>query len=316
MILILSEPGDTTAGLVVPRLTGPCLWWDPASFPGESRITASLAGGERRIVLTTGGVPYDLGQVSAIWDRRPGQPRIPVVVTDPAHREWAASTAAELLEGVWASLPARRLPGRREDVRLAQNKLVHLARAAELGFSVPETVMTNDPAELAPFWERTGGELVTKTTYPADLTLYGERHHAYTSAADRRHLRARHRLRHAPAILQPNVPKAVELRVTVVGERVFTAEIDSQAGASTRQDWRHYEDSAERYRAGKLPGEVEARCVELVRSFGLSFGALDLIVTPEGEHVFVDLNPNGQWAWIEDLTGLPISAAVAEWLAA
>jgi glutathione synthase/RimK-type ligase-like ATP-grasp enzyme len=116
-------------------------------------------------------------------------------------------------------------------------------------------------------------------------------------------------------IFQQYVPKRVELRVTVVGRRVFAAEIDSQASRSTRHDWRHYDDPNVQYRIHTLPPEMARACVRLVEALGLSFGAIDLIQTPEGKYVFLEINPNGQWGWIEDLTGLPISDAIADWLA-
>ncbi|MEV4171342.1 hypothetical protein [Nonomuraea sp. NPDC049709] len=71
-----------------------------------------------------------------------------------------------------------------------------------------------------------------------------------------------------------------------------------------------------RHSVHHLPDDTARRCVELVAALGVSFGAIDLILTPGGEYVFLEINPNGQWGWIEDLTGLPISTAIADWLTA
>jgi len=111
------------------------------------------------------------------------------------------------------------------------------------------------------------------------------------------------------------VSKRSEMRVTVVGHRVLAAEIGSQESRATRYDWRHYDDDTVPYRAYRLPPSVEARCVELLGALNLSFGAIDLIRTPDDEFVFLEINPNGQWAWIEEAAGLPIGDAIARWLA-
>ncbi len=96
------------------------------------------------------------------------------------------------------------------------------------------------------------------------------------------------------------MPKQYELRVTVIGERVFAARIDSQLDARTMIDSRNM--SAEiPYTATRLPRDVEQRCVDFVHSYGLEYGALDLIVTPEDDYVFLENNPVGQFLFIEQL---------------
>ena len=64
-----------------------------------------------------------------------------------------------------------------------------------------------------------------------------------------------------------------------------------------------------------MPDEIKKACVDLTKYYGLEFGAIDLVLTPEGNYVFLEINPNGQWAWIEVLTRLPISDAIANLLA-
>lgn len=82
----------------------------------------------------------------------------------------------------------------------------------------------------------------------------------------------------------------------------------------TRHDWRHYDNERATYAPHTLPTAIEALCVRLLRVLNLSFGAIDMVLTPAGEYIFLEINPSGQWGWIEDLTGLPISNAVAELL--
>jgi glutathione synthase/RimK-type ligase-like ATP-grasp enzyme len=106
------------------------------------------------------------------------------------------------------------------------------------------------------------------------------------------------------------------LRVTVVGSAVFAAEIHSQFTQHTRFDWRRYDHFETPHRIHALPTEIAQQCVSLVRQLGLCYGAIDLVLTPEGRHVFLEINPNGQYLWIEHATGLPISDAVCDLLLA
>ncbi|GGK81117.1 hypothetical protein Sme01_44400 [Sphaerisporangium melleum] len=319
MILILSDLRDDTVEMVLPklkRLGVPVTWWDSGDYPARSRITLALgADGARRLMLHTATGTLDLSTVTAVWRRRPTGPTPAAHVSEPTHRTHVDWQAQFLLDGAWDLIPARWLPSRREPERRAHNKIINLARAASLGFAVPETVFTNDPAELVPAYERAGGRLVAKQINSDSFTVDGADHRTYTTVLTRRHLTSRHLLQHEPVILQPYVPKAVELRVIVVGDRVFAAEIDAQASRTAREDWRHYDDDRVRYAAHELPEDVRRRCAELVASFELTYGAIDLIRTPRGEYVFLEINPNGAWAFVEMRTGLPISDAIAEWLA-
>ncbi|MGW2216032.1 MvdC/MvdD family ATP grasp protein [Nonomuraea sp. NPDC001684] len=319
MLLILSEPGDATVDLVLPKLKArgaDVLWWDPGEYPSAARLTARFGADGEELALTRDGQVFDLSGTTAVWTRRPGRPRAADDVTADDLRARVGELSEWFTDGFWDLLDARWLPARQPVLRRAHNKLVHLALARRLGFAVPRTVITNDPSELVPAYEHADGRLIAKAMEHTLFEIDGGAHAVYTTVVTRRSLGGRGRIVHEPVILQPYVPKAVELRVTVVGRQVFTAEIASQDSPRTRDDWRHYDFARARHSVHRLPDDVARRCVDLVAALGLSFGAIDLILTPDGEYVFLEINPNGQWAWIEDLTGLPISDAVADWLTA
>jgi glutathione synthase/RimK-type ligase-like ATP-grasp enzyme len=102
----------------------------------------------------------------------------------------------------------------------------------------------------------------------------------------------------------------------VVGTRVFAAEIRSQDSQRQQTDWRHRPEYGQSrfYAVHSLPANVARQCVHLVKALNLTFGALDLILTPDDRYVFLEVNSNGQWAYIENILGLPISDAIAELL--
>jgi glutathione synthase/RimK-type ligase-like ATP-grasp enzyme len=123
-------------------------------------------------------------------------------------------------------------------------------------------------------------------------------------------------IRHCPTLLQEYVEKAHELRVTIVGERTFACRIDSQAVPGAESDWRRVDPFKVPHRMVELDPAVESALKAMMREGGLLYGAFDLIVTSQGEHVFLELNPNGQYLWIELITQAPLSAAMADLLAA
>ena len=118
----------------------------------------------------------------------------------------------------------------------------------------------------------------------------------------------------APVTFQEKVEKASDIRVTVVEDDVFAAEILSQARQSSKVDWRATDDPDLEHRPHKLPATLADQCRRLVSKLGLGFGAIDFALKPDGTYVFFEINPNGEWLWLEDQLSLPISDSIAGWL--
>ncbi|MCC6558394.1 MAG: RimK domain-containing protein ATP-grasp [Polyangiaceae bacterium] len=319
MILILSELSDPHVEEVVPLLReagAPCFWYDPADFPLRSKLTLRHGPGGRSAILEARDRRVDLASVRVIWTRRPGHPSCGSVVEDGPIRRYAEEECADLLKDVWESLEAAWFPAPRSHVLRMQLKHVQLGIAAELGFTLPETLITNDPDAVFQFYLDHGhgpGKSVVSKLFGSALTrLLGRDLLRYTEVMGARDIAAFRSAATAPTIFQTCVPKAHEIRVTVVAGEAFAVEIHSQKTRRTRGDWRRYDNRHTPHRVHALPGEVAARCVALVRRLGLRFGAIDLILRPDGEYVFLELNPNGQYLWLEELTGIPLSRAIAE----
>ena len=122
-------------------------------------------------------------------------------------------------------------------------------------------------------------------------------------------------LKTSPCLFQTYIEKSYELRVYVIHDDVFACRIESQANEKTKTDWRRYNLKETPHYKEKLSADVEEKCRRIVRDLGLEFGAIDLIVTPAGETVFLECNTQGHWLWIEELTGLPITQAICSRLA-
>jgi hypothetical protein len=117
-----------------------------------------------------------------------------------------------------------------------------------------------------------------------------------------------------PMTYQDYIPKAYELRITAVGNKLFPCAIYSQESDTTTIDWRADESKKNRHEICEIPQEVHTKLLQLLNEMGLNFGCIDMIVTPAGEYVFLEVNPNGQWLWVEEATGMPIASEIAKLL--
>ncbi|HUQ04842.1 MAG TPA: hypothetical protein VM261_20210 [Kofleriaceae bacterium] len=318
MILILSGADDLHADHVAEMLrcrSAPVVRFDPASFPSRAQISLAYSpSGRNEAVLYADGSRMDLAEVSAVWYRRPGAPVAHAEIRDSAARAYIELECSMVMQDLWSLLCDTWLPGRPLAVRRAEQKAFQLKTAASLGFELPPTVITNRPDELLELYRKHDGLVVSKQAATAFPSTVGFGMVRFTELVTTRDVAHAQTLSYCPMILQAYVPKRMELRITVVGRRVFAAEIHSQANNRTRHDWRRYHLARTPHLPHELPRDVERRCVGLVEALGLQYGAIDMIVTPDGRYVFVEINPNGQYLWIEYQTGLPISEAICDLL--
>ena len=282
-------------------------------------ITASCfidASDAQTILHFSDGLALDLKDVTAVWYRRPEVPVLSDSSMETLARQFAEHELKSLLSAVQMLASTGRWLSRPEAIRSAGNKLQQLQRARLLGFSIPPTLCSQDPSEIRAFRRACGKQLAAKiiSKGPPRTASYQDQYVVYTTLLEDEELWEPRVLSVSPVIYQPYIDKAFELRVTVVGTDIFACRIDSQSSEKARVDWRNYDFEHTPHSSFDLDDGITKLCRDLVRSYGLAFGAIDLIVTPDGETVFLELNPNGQWGWIEELTGLPIAAAHVNFL--
>jgi hypothetical protein len=314
VILILTGDADPHADRVIEALRQRGAEWvrfNPARFPSRAEISFSgTAAGRFQSLLRVDEETIDLERVTAVWYRRPEPPVPHEEITAPRVREYVADECRLTLNAFWHTLDRRWVPAPPSVIRRAEFKAVQLKLAAALGFEIPSTLLTSSPQTFLEFYRQHNGDVVSKLPGPSFVPSFGNDFMRYTEVVSRRDVGYARSVRYCPVLFQAYVPKRVEVRVTVVGKKAFAAEIHSQASNHTRHDWRRYDWYQTIYLPHELPRAVERRCVQLVDRLGLCYGAIDLIVTPDDHYVFLEINPNGQYLWIEDRTGLPISDAV------
>jgi hypothetical protein len=322
MLLILSTPGDAHSEAVehiLSRRGVPFIHWNQAGFPERDTVTLRYdRRGLQSRALVKGGESVDLTQVSTTYVRRHAHPDVRRPAHDVQARTWIEAEARALLTATVELFDCRWVPGPVRALHWAGEKSWQLRLAARLGFAIPATLISNDPEELLEFYREHNGQLICKAlNFPHFSPADGADRWVFTTQlVTPRDVSYVDSVRYCPAIFQAYVPKRLELRITVVGEQVFACEIHSQDRERTRHDWRRYDLEHTPHRVHALPEDVRERCIRIVRELGLCYGAMDLVLTPDGQYVFLEVNPMGQYLWIEKMTGMPISEAICDLLEA
>lgn len=312
-VLLVTRSDDTHCAPRVERAIaargGRSVRLDSDRFPAEVLLQGAIGSGEAALRGPFGRLP--LAEVSAVWLRRfaPGE-SLPRDLA-PEHRAICAQEARRALEGALGAIAAPQVDPL-EVHRRGANKQLQLELARRCGLRVPRTMIGNDPEGVRALAAACPEGLVTKMLSSVTLGEGAAEATVFTSELGPADLEAIEGVRWCPMIFQELVPKRRELRVTAVGRTLLAAAVDSQASPASALDWRR--DGVGLLRAWEratLPADTAAALQRLLDALGLNYGAADLIETPEGELVFLEVNPGGEYFWLEDHPGLPVSDALA-----
>ncbi|WP_206279944.1 ATP-grasp ribosomal peptide maturase [Streptomyces luteoverticillatus] len=304
-VLVSTGHEDPTADLVIAELNRrrvPVLRFDPGrDFPGAAVLAARTRQGGWSGTLSMGSRTAELHAVRALYHRRPS-------MFEPADEGQDARFAVQEnrrgLGGVLGALPGCLYLSHPQAIARAEYKPAQLATALGLGLLVPETLITNDPAQAEEFCDQ--WPAIYKPLHAGAYWVNGEPAGIWAARVGPGEIDdAVERSAH---LFQAAVPKVADVRAVVVGNQTFCARITAPPGVL---DWRaEYRDL--RYEPTDCPTDVRSALAAFVQDFGLKFGAFDFAVTADGAWWFLECNPNGQWAWLEEAAGLPITAAIAD----
>lgn len=248
----------------------------------------------------------DPAQVVGVWWRRFWSPRLPEDM-EPEHVAACVREIHAASTGFFRAYSGARHVNDPARERAAEDKLRQLVAARAAGLRCPETLITNEPAAVRAFWEQLGGRMITKMLTPYSRSMLGDGDFVHTSRVSPEDLEDLDGLRLCPMVFQEEIPRAREHRVLWVGGRVFGGSLRTAEMASA--DWRT--DLSLRWEPSTVPAEVVAGMGRLMRELGLLAGAFDLMETPAGDWVFLEVNPAGEWGMLERDLGLPIGDAIA-----
>jgi glutathione synthase/RimK-type ligase-like ATP-grasp enzyme len=231
---------------------------------------------------------------------------------DAAVRKYCYDELDAFYNNLWLTLLPQKWMSHPQHVYRAENKLLQLNIAQQLGLRIPDTLVTGNPKAIRRFYSENNSNVIIKPISESRfLNEDSNQQLIFTNKLKESDLNVLEERVPLPSIFQENIEKEVELRITIVGTDCFSASINSQVDPETKIDWRK---KKLKFESTEIPNGIAAKCVSLVKALKLSFGAIDMIKTPSGEYVFLEINPNGQWVWIEQDTGLPISDSLIKFL--
>lgn len=300
-VLIATYPDDVHAFEVASALEDrghQAPLWHGADFPTRQTASIRFDGGSAVWSVLGPELELDGSSFDTVWHRRPTPPALPGDL-HPGDVPVARRECGDFVDGLWHLVAPNAFWVNPLATRRRSNlKAVQLLEAVRSGLSIPPTLMSNDPDAIRSFLDEADAAIY-KPFYPAQWE-HGENVAVLlTSEVRVGDLPDDEVLRSTPGIFQRRVPKAYELRVNCLGDTLIAAGLRSQEAEITRLDWRASAAQLPVEPATLPPGGDRA-CRELMRRLGLVFGCIDLIVTPDGEIVFLEVNPMGQFLWVED----------------
>lgn len=311
-ILIITNSSDLHADIIVSNLTqkgSRPFRINLDEFPRDFELVHKTDSHRWAASIThlPSGRRLDLDSVKSVWTRKPddfsflsgAQFSAQEIAYAKRETEHVLNGLLYSLDCYWMNHPLA--------VRSALWKSEQALRASKMGFNIPTSLVTNKPDSVIHFKEKLKNDVVLKTMSTPSLSAEEVPLNDQvitqglpTTILTNDHFESIESVREIPCYFQEYVDKKFELRVTIIGSHVFAAKIHSQQSEKTRVDFRDY--SAEvLYEPFDLPKEIEQKCREFVHSYNLQYGAMDIIVTPENQYVFLENNPAGQFLFVEQL---------------
>lgn len=309
MIIVVSYPEDEHTRQVVDLLKEArqeVKQINLADFPSRQEMNFSwFCSTDSRFDVGNGENLFDLRKAKAIWWRRIRSYEIDPAITNVEMRYFATSETTQAVEGVLDSLQCKWVNNKINDAA-AHHKPYQWSVAQEVGLKIPETLVTTNPEKARAFIQ--SNRRTVFKPFLAAIQTWRETRLIEPSDMQKLDL-----VRYAPVLFQEYI-EGVDLRITVVGNKVFAAEIDAQ---KTRYpfDMRMVIGEA-KIKAVQLPSALTEQLLKLQRRLGLEYGAIDMRRTKEGDYYFFEVNPAGQWLFVEQYTGLKITQAMADLLSA
>jgi MvdC family ATP-grasp ribosomal peptide maturase len=315
VVLLLTHSGDYfTIDRVIAALSkrgAQPFRFDTDLFPTEVQISSHLSNFGLSYHLQVNGQLLDTQQVRAVWMRRIWAPQFSPSL-DLRYREACTRESFAALEGFLDSLEQANWIDPLPNITQAENKLKQLRLASSVGLAIPPTLVSNQPESVRQFFkilQNDGNNMIAKLLTPLSASMTGSGFFLYTSRVT--DLSALESLCHSPMVFQAEIPKKRELRAIAVQDQLFVGALDASHYADKTVDWRSAEPDACVWQPAELPVPVSNRLRAVLAQLNLSFAAFDLIETPEGEYVFLEVNPTGEWGMLERDLNYPIADTIA-----
>ncbi|NQV50455.1 MAG: hypothetical protein HQ507_08155 [Candidatus Marinimicrobia bacterium] len=319
MLLVITNRSDLSSDYLILKIKErsiPFARLNTEDYGIDYKIDINLSKTSNRFVIKyKDGITIEDEEISAVYFHHPSPPIVEDVVTK-IDQEFAAREALEVLRSIWRMIPEKKWLNHPKYLWRAVNKVEQLLEAVNIGFHIPNTLITSDKDSVSSFIESTNNHIIAKAVKHGFVYREKEIWVASTHRLSSSYLQGYETYAEIPISYQHEIDKAYDIRVVVVGHQVFATAIHSQVHEETEVDWRLGDmlDIDLNHEKIKLPGGIENKCRDLVKLFSLRYSSMDMVYSKDGEYFFLELNPNGQWAWIEQEVGYPIRESIIDTL--
>lgn len=309
-VLILASRYDISCDYVISKLHKSKIDYFRINREDLTSFSISLDPVKPKLDIAANGtkVTISLSDLNSIWYRRPVFIRETNLQNFSPQQlfermQWMEFTRGFMVFGdcKWMNHPVA--------TYRAENKIVQLNAANKIGFRIPKTIITNAINSIsenyADYRMLVIKGLDTVHIKKADSDIFG-----YTTIVNKNEFEDSV-ISTAPIIAQEFLEQKLDLRVTVVSDELFCAAVKN-FGKFVYGDWRLHKDTVT-FEDFSLPTSVKKHCIELTKSLGLNFGAIDLALQ-DNEYYFLEINPTGEWGWLVDKVGFPIDESIFRFL--
>jgi hypothetical protein len=314
MLLIITNKSDFTSDFLVLRLKEraiPFLRLNTEDYLKKLKINFDISSENEEIEIIYENTDINLNDITGIYFRRPILPDLDENINDE-DLKFAEREIETTLSGAWKLIDDKLWLNNPKYLYLSNNKIEQLKIAKNLGFLIPDTIITTDIKKIRNFFKK-HKSIVGKAVKHGFYSSKNKVKIALTQELDNSFIDNLTSYAKIPMIYQEKLEKKFDIRITVVGNDVFPVALYSQEHKVSKIDWRAWdllENFDLEHKKIKLPKDIHNKCIQITKHFNLNFSAIDMVLTKDNKYVFLELNPNGQWAWIEKKVGYPIRDSI------
>jgi hypothetical protein len=314
-IVTISHERDEHLPFVERYLDRPLVVIDPTAIAddADNELSFEFAGGKDRVIYKG----EDVSDAVSVWYRKPKKFQRGEISVDDKYQHYSFSALQRHVNQLHAQLPEAQWVSDYHAIQRANNKTLQYKVAHDLGMNVPDTLMTSNVDAAKEFIDEHPVTIIKSLATSFTTNESGEPLAFWARKVRRGDDVDLSGLHLAPAVFQQGIDAVVDLRVTVVGDQSFPAEITvSDLSDPGVRDWRagHFDGNLSIVACEDLPSQVGQLCVDHTKKLGLRYGCTDLVVDQDGVIWFLENNPNGQYGFVEQYTGMAISKALADLL--
>lgn len=302
-ILILSNKNDVTTDLVENKLRDfnvNYLRFNTECFTKNITSSLKLTNKEKKATIYFPKFSIEDVQIKSVWYRRPKLPKL-VSILNNDEKEFANREINSFFLNLYSYLADSRWVNNPFKLYLAERKIYQLKIAVDCGFDIPDTSLTNDYDSFRKFIKINNNKIIAK---PLSNGSYGkgDTYAIFTSDLEKqKYISSKKIIKQSPFILQEKIQKKYDIRVTVFGNILFAHKI--LTSSNDLIDWRAAEFSEVEYSRIDIPKKIKNGIINYMKRMELLYGAIDFIVDKDGKWVFIEINPSGQFAWLQIATG-------------